>query len=95
MLTAKRIERLREPGRYRDGEVKGLYLQVVSATNRSWILRYQLAGREPPTENVPVSPRRVAGGEGLAPNPTFGGHTRPATAIPVRPEPTGSILPCR
>ena len=45
-LTAKRIERLRkQPGLYRDsgGEVKGLYLQVVSPTNFSWLLRYQTA----------------------------------------------------
>ena len=27
MLTAKKVERAK-PGRYRDGEVKGLYLQV-------------------------------------------------------------------
>jgi hypothetical protein len=48
-LTAKRIEKLRkQPGRYRDGngEAKGLYLQVVSATNASWLLRYQRGGRE-------------------------------------------------
>lgn len=48
-LTAKRIEKLRkQPGRYRDGsgQAKGLYLQVVRATNVSWLLRYQSGGRE-------------------------------------------------
>jgi integrase len=43
-LTVKRVERLREPGRYLDS--KGLYLQVVSKTNRSWLLRYYRDGRE-------------------------------------------------
>src|SRR5882724_10868283 len=39
-LTSKRIERLRKtPGRYGDGH--GLYLQVISPTNASWVLRYQ------------------------------------------------------
>jgi integrase len=48
-LTVKRIERLKnQPGRYRDGsgEVKGLYLQVESRTNVSWLLRYQQDGKE-------------------------------------------------
>jgi hypothetical protein len=31
MLTAKKIEKLQTPGRYRDGLVKGLYLQVGEA----------------------------------------------------------------
>ena len=43
-LTVKRIARLAEPGRYGDGH--GLYLQVKSATNRSWLLRYERNGRE-------------------------------------------------
>lgn len=43
-LTVKRVERLREPGRYLDG--RGLYLQIISKTNRSWLLRYQRDGRE-------------------------------------------------
>jgi integrase len=43
-LTVKRVERLKEPGRYLDA--KGLYLQVVSKTNRSWLLRYYRDGRE-------------------------------------------------
>jgi integrase len=43
-LTAKRVARLKAPGRYRDAH--GLYLQVLSATNRSWIFRYARDGRE-------------------------------------------------
>ncbi len=43
-LTVKRIEKLKEPGRYGDGH--GLYLQVMSATNRSWLLRFERGGRE-------------------------------------------------
>jgi integrase len=44
MLTVKKIERLKEPGRYLDE--RGLYLQVMSATNRSWLLRYEINGRK-------------------------------------------------
>ncbi len=43
-LTVKQVEKLTEPGRYRDE--RGLYLQVMSPTNRSWLLRYELNGRE-------------------------------------------------
>ena len=43
-LTVKRVERLRVPGRYIDA--RGLYLQVLSKSNRSWLLRYQRDGRE-------------------------------------------------
>src|SRR6478609_1563938 len=43
-LTAKQIAKLTEPGRYGDG--RGLYLQVISPTNRSWLLRYERGGRE-------------------------------------------------
>ena len=43
-LTPKRIERIREPGRYHDGH--GLHLQVTPAGVRSWLLRYQRDGRE-------------------------------------------------
>jgi hypothetical protein len=28
MLTAKKVERTKTPGRYRDGLVRGLYLQI-------------------------------------------------------------------
>jgi integrase len=44
MLTAKRVERVKAPGRYFDGH--GLYLQVRNANNKSWLLRYERAGRE-------------------------------------------------
>jgi hypothetical protein len=43
-LTVKRVERLREPGRYSDGG--NLYLQVTNADNRSWVFRYERDGRE-------------------------------------------------
>jgi integrase len=45
-LTVKRISKLVEPGRYRDGGERGLYLQVLSPTNRSWLLRFERGGRE-------------------------------------------------
>jgi len=44
MLTAKRVERVKAPGRYFDGH--GLYLQVVNANNKSWIFRFERDGRE-------------------------------------------------
>ena len=43
-LTAKRISKLIEPGRYSDGH--GLYLQVMSPDNRSWLFRYERNNRE-------------------------------------------------
>ena len=43
-LTIKRVAKATSPGRYADGH--GLYLQVVSPTNRSWIFRYQRNGKE-------------------------------------------------
>lgn len=43
-LTVKQAAKLTEPGRYRDE--RGLYLQVISPTNRSWLLRYERAGKE-------------------------------------------------
>lgn len=43
-LTIRLVEKLRTPGRYLDEH--GLYLQVMSPTNRSWILRFQRDGRE-------------------------------------------------
>jgi hypothetical protein len=43
-LTAKRVAKLTEAGRYGDGQ--GLYLQVTPAGVRSWLLRYERAGRE-------------------------------------------------
>jgi integrase len=43
-LTVKRISKLLAQGRYLDEH--GLYLQVLSPTNRSWLLRYERAGRK-------------------------------------------------
>jgi hypothetical protein len=46
MLTAKRVEREKRPGRYRDGIVRGLYLQVGPTGGKSWGLRFERDGRE-------------------------------------------------
>src|SRR6516164_8353302 len=46
MLTAKRVERIKKPGRYRCGLVKGLLLQVSATGAKSWVLRYELRGHE-------------------------------------------------
>jgi integrase len=46
MLTAKRVERTKKPGRYRDGLVKGLLLQISKSGAKSWVLRYELHGKE-------------------------------------------------
>jgi integrase len=44
-LTTKRIAKLGE-GRHRDPETRGLYLQVGPTGKKSWLLRYELNGRE-------------------------------------------------
>ena len=44
-LTVKGIKRL-PPGRHRDRESRGLYLQVGPTGTKSWLLRYELNGRE-------------------------------------------------
>jgi integrase len=46
MLTAKRVERTKTPGRYRDGMVRGLLLQVSSTGAKSWVLRFERHGKE-------------------------------------------------
>jgi len=46
MLTAKHVERTKTPGRYRCGLVKGLLLQISASGARSWVLRYELHGKE-------------------------------------------------
>jgi integrase len=43
-LTAKKIERLKAPGRYHDGH--GLYFQITESGARSWLYRYEHGGRE-------------------------------------------------
>jgi hypothetical protein len=46
MLTQRKVERLTEAGRYRDNFVAGLYLSVAEGGAKSWLLRYELHGRE-------------------------------------------------
>lgn len=59
MLSSKKVERTKAPGRYRDGLVKGLLLQVVrrpvKGVTKSWVLRYELHGRERMMGLGPVS----------------------------------------
>jgi integrase len=43
-LTALRVTKIEAQGRYPDGD--GLYLQVGGNGNKSWLLRYQIGGRE-------------------------------------------------
>src|SRR5260370_19218798 len=45
-LTTRQVAKLTEPGRYGDGDVSGLYLQVTRTGARSWLLRYERGGRE-------------------------------------------------
>jgi integrase len=42
-LSVKRIERIKEPGRYRDR--KNLFLQVTESGGKSWLFKYQFRGR--------------------------------------------------
>jgi integrase len=44
MLTSKKVDRTKTPGRLHDGH--GLYLQIKGAENKSWLLRYERDGRE-------------------------------------------------
>ena len=47
MLTQKRVDkRNQKPGRYRDGLVKGLYLQISDSGAKSYVLRYQRGSKE-------------------------------------------------
>lgn len=43
-LTALKVEKLKQPGRYADGD--GLYLQIGPNGAKAWLFRYQLDGRE-------------------------------------------------
>ena len=48
-LSARLVETLKEPGRWRDPEHRGLYLQVQESPRgitKSWLLRFELDGRE-------------------------------------------------
>jgi integrase len=47
MLTAKKVAALlKVPGRHRDGDVRGLYLQVATVGSGAWLLRYERGGKE-------------------------------------------------
>jgi hypothetical protein len=63
LLSAAAVKALKEPGDYLDG--RGLYLQVRSATSKSWLLKYSLdkKAREMglgPLETVSLSEARNA-----------------------------------
>lgn len=42
-LTARKAETIKTPGLFADGG--GLYLQVTQTGGKTWIFRYQIAGR--------------------------------------------------
>jgi integrase len=44
-LSPARVSRLKEPGFYRVGTVAGLALQITPTAARTWVLRYEFAGR--------------------------------------------------
>jgi integrase len=46
MLSAKKVERVKTKGRYADGTVRGLCLQVSSNGAKSWVLRYEIGGKK-------------------------------------------------
>jgi len=45
-LTVKKIAALKTPGRYAEGSVRGLKLQITPTGVKSWLLRYERFGRE-------------------------------------------------
>lgn len=45
-LSDTRVRALTEPGRYTDGTVPGLYLQVSKSGGKLWRLKYRLGGKE-------------------------------------------------
>src|SRR5262245_39042197 len=45
-LSVKKIEGLKVRGRYREGTIPGLLLQITADGVKSWILRYMRQGRE-------------------------------------------------
>jgi integrase len=45
VLSAKKVERVKAKGRYGDGEVPGLYLQVSENGAKSWLLRFEIRGK--------------------------------------------------
>src|SRR5438128_1648769 len=44
-LTARQVATIRRPGFHAAGGVPGLYLQVTAGAGRSWVYRYQVAGK--------------------------------------------------
>jgi integrase len=46
VLSAKKVERVKAKGRYADGTMPGLYLQVSDSGAKSWLLRYEIDGRK-------------------------------------------------
>jgi hypothetical protein len=83
-LSAKTIERTKQPGYYCDGG--GLYLQVSPTTSRSWIFRYARHGKSHEMalgseRDVSLAEARVKAGEarrqlvsGIDPLAARGGH---------------------
>lgn len=67
-LTALKVERLRDPGLYPDGD--GLYLRISDAGTKGWLYRYMLDGK-----------RRWMG---LGPFPLFGLADARAKALDAR-----------
>lgn len=63
-LTIKRIARIKTPGRYADGGVKGLYLHWRSPTSASWVLRFE---RQIEELNAKGKPTRRERWDGLGP----------------------------
>jgi integrase len=46
VLSSKKVERVKAKGRYADGTLPGLYLQVSERGAKSWLLRYEIDGRK-------------------------------------------------
>jgi integrase len=44
-LTARQVATMTAPGMYAAGGAPGLYLQITAGAGRSWVYRYQLAGK--------------------------------------------------
>lgn len=66
LLSALKVERLSEPGRYHDG--LGLYLQISKAGSKSWLYRYEVDRKGHwhglgPYPDVPLSEAREKAGD--------------------------------
>jgi len=67
-LTALAVAKIKKPGYHAVGGVPGLYLQIVGAEARSWVLRYMLAGKSRemglgPSDTVTLSEARAKAAE--------------------------------